>query len=67
MPYAVVLWPMLIRLYRKPPRGPGAGGGVQTPVGVAVAVFSEALKIVGESHADEGAATGGQARNDRPD
>ncbi len=35
----------LSRLYRKPP---GAGDGVQTRIGVAVAVFSEALRIVGE-------------------
>ena len=35
----------LIRLYRKTP---GAWGGVQTRIGVAVAVLSEALRIVGE-------------------
>ncbi len=50
MPYAVVLWSILSRLYRKPPGGPGAGagGGVQTRIGVVVAVFSEALRIVAE-------------------
>ena len=32
-------------MFRKPP---AAGGGVQTRVGVVVAVFSEALKIFGE-------------------
>ena len=39
---------MLSRLYRKPP---GAGGGVQTRVGVVVAVVSEAMRIVAESQA----------------
>ncbi len=41
---------MLSRLYREPPTGPGAGagGGVQTRIGLAVAVFSEVLQIVSE-------------------
>lgn len=50
----------LSRLYRKL--------GVQTRVGVAVAVFSEALKIVGEeSQGKESSKSGGEAPNDQHD
>ena len=47
MPYAVVLWSMPSRLYRKPPGGPGAGagGGVQTRVGVVVRVFETFIEV----------------------